>query len=175
MSSFKMRLLLVAALASGTCLISRGIACASNAYCVSGFPNSSYILVGEGFTIPGPNKCKAFIGFNAEGGSSVSGTGCTTLDGFLVLATTNGSIKNSFVEFDNISLSLPSQTGDWEDEGLQNGSSFHGTASGISGGKCFVTSTDVIITSPSKTIDVKIKSFAQVKAEGGGNRGDSGN
>jgi len=48
-------------------------------YCVSGFFNAAYILVGQDFTVPAKGKCKAWIGFNPESGNwATAGIGCTS-------------------------------------------------------------------------------------------------
>ena len=82
-------------------------------YCISGFPNTSYTLVGQGFTLPPKGKCKTWVGFNPEGGNwPTTGTGCTSSDGtsFSLTATT-GAESSGFAEIDAISLALPAQTG----------------------------------------------------------------
>jgi len=106
-------------------------------YCISGFPNPSYILVGIGFTVPGKAKCKPWAGFNVEGNYPTSGMGCTSSDGSnLSLTLTSGNQVGGWVEIDVLSLSLPSQTGDEAGQVLQSSAVDSFSATGISGGAC---------------------------------------
>ncbi len=114
-----------------------GVVLAKN-YCISGFPNTNYILVGQGFKIPAKGKCKAWTGFNAQGNFPTAGMGCTSSDGsnFSVTLTT-GFVADSFVDIDAISLSLPAQTGEYLSQTLDGGTvTSSGPASGIVGGAC---------------------------------------
>ena len=63
-------------------VFSPSVALAKN-FCVTGFPNSSFVLVGVGFTVPSKGSCKAWLGFNPILGRNnpVSGVGCTSSDG----------------------------------------------------------------------------------------------
>jgi|SRR5208282_1369066 len=116
-------------------MLTPGIVLAKN-YCVGGFPNANYILVGLGFTVPAKGTCAAWTGFNKEGNFPTAGTGCTSSNGSnLSLTLTTGS--KSFVEIDVISLSLPSQIGEVSGQSFAMSlvDSF-GPISGISGGAC---------------------------------------
>jgi len=121
-----------------------GVAGATN-YCISGFPNSTYILVGLGFTVPAKGTCKTWTGLTTQNdfNSPSAGTGCTSSDGSeLSLTITTSVPQNSgHIEIDSITLSLPKQTGDTNSTNIKSGvvTSFFG--SGISGGPCSVKVT----------------------------------
>lgn len=56
-------------------------------------------IVGKGFTIPPPNKCKPFNGFENGGlGGLVTGTGCTTSNGgsFILQYSYNNYFASGF-------------------------------------------------------------------------------
>ncbi len=116
-----------------------GVAGANN-YCISGFPNSTYILVGEGFTVPAKGTCKTWIGLTAQNNdnSPSAGTGCTSSDGHeLSLTITTSVPQNSgHIEFDSITLSLPEQSGETNSTNIKSGAVTSFSASGISGGPC---------------------------------------
>jgi hypothetical protein len=106
-------------------------------YCISGFPNSAYIPEGQGFSVPGKGKCKAFIGFNQEGNFPVTGSGCTSSDGSnLSLTITTGSEADGFAETDTISLSLPAQTGAVVGQILDDSAEASFGPSDVTGGTC---------------------------------------
>ena len=115
-------------------ILTPGVVLAKN-YCIGGFPNSAYILVGIGFTVPAKGKCKQWTGFNADGPLATAGVGCTSSDGSnLSLTLTTGS--SGFVEIDVVGLSLPSQTGGVASQVLESNAVTSYSASGISGGAC---------------------------------------
>lgn len=121
-------------------------------FCVSGFPNSSYILVGIGFKVPAKGACKAFNGFNAEtgGGVASSGIGCTSSDGTtLTLSVTSGSEEFGFAEIDTVSLSLPSLTGTVIGQAIFNSAvSTFGPSTGINGAACTTKVIPALVGGP---------------------------
>jgi hypothetical protein len=124
-------------------------------YCISGFANSTYVLVGVGFTVPAKGTCKTWIGFTAQNNnnSPSAGTGCTSSDGSeLSLTITTSVPQNSgHIEIDSITLSLPSQSGDTNSTNIKAGvvTSFSGT--GITGGFCSGKVTIPAITAAGET------------------------
>ncbi len=117
-------------------ILTPGVVLAKN-YCIGGFFNPSYILVGIGFTVPGKGKCKPWAGFNAEGNLPTAGMGCTSSNGSnLSLTLTTGNEVGGWVEMDVISLSLPSQTGEDAAQILESSAVESSSATGISGGAC---------------------------------------
>ncbi len=117
-------------------ILTPGVVLAKN-YCISGFGNPSYILVGIGFTVPGKGKCKPWAGFVAEGNFPTAGMGCTSSDGSnLSLTLTTGDAPDGWVEIDVISLSLPSQTGEDAGQFLESSTVSSFSIGGISGGAC---------------------------------------
>jgi hypothetical protein len=108
-------------------------------YCISGFPDSSYKLVGINFKVPGNGKCAQFIGFNPEAANwPTSGTACTSTDGkTLSFTLTTSGVSAPFFEIDAVTLSLPEQTGSVAGQTITaNAVSSFGPADGISGGAC---------------------------------------
>src|ERR1700678_1918225 len=94
-------------------LLAPSIAQAKN-FCISGFPNPTWLLVGNGFVVPGKGACKAWLGFNPSNGDNAptNGIGCTSSDGTnLSLNVTTSDSVNGLVEIDSISLALPSKMG----------------------------------------------------------------
>ena len=84
-------------------------------YCVNGFPNPSWNLVGIGFKVPAKGTCKAWNGFNPANSDNAptTGVGCTSSDGTnlsLMITTSDG--PGAFIEMDSVSLSLPSASGE---------------------------------------------------------------
>jgi hypothetical protein len=115
-----------------------GAALAKN-YCISGFPNTSYVLVGKAFTVPPKGACKAFLGFNPVISTNfpVTGVACTSSDGKNVSFTLTSSDEvTGLVEIDSISLALPSATGSVVGQDLQANAVTSYTASGITGAAC---------------------------------------
>jgi len=127
----------IAALATLAAL-TPGAAFAKN-YCLTGFPDSSYLLVGINFKVPGNGKCAQFIGFNPEEANwPTSGDACTSSDGkTLSFTLTTSGVSAPFFEIDAITLSLPEQTGEVAGQTITADAvrSFSET-SGISGGAC---------------------------------------
>jgi len=123
-------------------ILAQGVALAKGAknYCISGFPNTKYIQVGQGFKIPAPGKCKAFNGFNAQNANlPTTGLGCTSSDGTnLSFTLTTGAQTGAppFVEIDAISLSLTSQTGSVAGQEMFSNGVFSFTGSAIVGAAC---------------------------------------
>ena len=69
-------------------------------------------LVGKGFRVPPPGRCRPFLGVVYENGSDLSGSACTTNDGSAVrFALTEtaptGDPQVSGVKFYNVRLPLP--------------------------------------------------------------------
>ena len=83
-------------------------------YCLVDQLNSSYVLVGRGFTPPLKGACKAFVGFlSGSANAPVGGSACTNSTGTTLnfsLTSSHPEIGNS-VYYDTITLSLPSQSG----------------------------------------------------------------
>jgi hypothetical protein len=109
-------------------------------FCISGFPNPNWLLVGKGFVVPGKGVCKAWLGFNPANtnNSPTNGIGCTSSDGTnLSLNVTTSDSEDGFVEIDSISLALPAKTGSvvGQDIGGNSVVSFS-ASSGITGAVC---------------------------------------
>jgi len=111
-------------------------------YCIS-FPSApTFVVVGRGFTIPGKGQCKAWLGFSPQFGdnSPSSGVGCTSSDGsHLSLTFTTTFPQNSegdAHEEDQMSLALPSQTGNDFSTFFQGGSVTVGGPLTADGAKC---------------------------------------
>jgi hypothetical protein len=119
-----------------------GVAGAKN-YCIGGFANSTYILVGIGFTLPAKGTCKTWTGLTTQNdfNSPSAGTGCTSSDGTELSLTITTSVPQNagHIEIDSITLSLPKQIGDTNSTNIKGGvvTSFFG--SGITGGPCTAT------------------------------------
>src|SRR5271157_3717556 len=96
-------------------VLTPGAALAASAknYCLTGFPDASYKLVGLNFKVPGNGKCVQFVGFNPIGANwPTSGTACTSSDGTTLSFTlTTSGVSAPFFEIDAVTLSLPEQTG----------------------------------------------------------------
>ena len=84
-------------------------------YCVTLPSAPTYILVGQGFSIPPKGQCKPWTGFclQLEENSPSVGTGCTSSDGTHLSLTISTSFPEDVGQFvdDAISLTLPTQTG----------------------------------------------------------------
>ncbi|MGC1341360.1 MAG: hypothetical protein WA854_03495 [Candidatus Binataceae bacterium] len=134
-----------------------GLASAKN-FCIGGFTNTSYILLGQGFTIPKKGTCKAWIGFVEEPETVSSGTGCTSTDGTeLTLSITSGTETGAFVEVDAITLSLPSLTGSDEIQVSESSAVTSDLITGISGAVCGKATIPSVTTSspPAPSIGVR--------------------
>jgi len=121
-----------------TLILAPGIGQAAS-FCIKGFPNPSWLLVGKGFTVPAKGVCKPWTGFNPANGSNdpTNGVGCTSSDGSnLSLNVTTSDEPLGFVEIDSISLSLPSKTGAVVGQDIGSNSVSSYTASGITGAAC---------------------------------------
>ena len=120
-------------------MVGPGVAAARD-YCISGFANSTYVLVGVGFTVPAKGACKTWIGFTAQNGdnSPSAGTGCTSSNGTeLSLTITTSVPQNSgHIEIDSITLALPSQSGETNSTNIKAGVVTSFSGSGITGGFC---------------------------------------
>ncbi|HUY26272.1 MAG TPA: hypothetical protein VMV27_02525 [Candidatus Binataceae bacterium] len=125
-------------------ILTPGVVLAKN-YCISGFPNASYILVGQGFKVPAKGKCKPWTGFNTQGNFPTSGNGCTSSDGTnLSLSLTTGDEPDAFVEIDTISLALPAQTGDVVGQVIESSPFTFGPDAGITGAPCPSTAVPAV-------------------------------
>lgn len=75
------------------------------------------ILIGRNFKVPGPNKCKPFVGLRADVGGAVTGTACTSFDrtyvSFVLVAASvpTDIMTPGHTSFYNARLDLPSNTG----------------------------------------------------------------
>ncbi len=120
-------------------ILTPGVVLAKN-YCISGFGNPNFVLVGQGFNVPAKGKCTPWTGFVAGLGGNVqtAGMGCTSSDGSnLSLTLTTGDEPGGSVEIDTISLSLPSQTGADSGQFITSSSvSSYGPDTGIVGAAC---------------------------------------
>jgi hypothetical protein len=120
-------------------LLAPSIAQAKN-FCISGFPNPTWLLVGNGFVVPGKGACKAWLGFNPSNGDNAptNGIGCTSSDGTnLSLNVTTSDSDNGIVEIDSISLALPSKMGTATGQVLKSsGVKSFASAEGIVGAVC---------------------------------------
>jgi hypothetical protein len=112
-----MRLSVAIGLAAAGLFLAPSFSHASD-YCISFPATPSFVVVGRGFTIPGKGQCKAWLGFSPQNGenSPSSGVGCTSSDGShlsltFTTAFPQSSIEGDFYEEDQMSLALPSQTG----------------------------------------------------------------
>jgi hypothetical protein len=133
-------------------ILAPGVAQAKN-YCISGFPASVWLLVGQTFSVPAKGKCKPWTGFNpadAENAPSV-GVGCTSSDGAnFTLNVSTSFVTAQFTEIDVVRLSLPSQTGGAFAEVLNLGNP--GTIntfvvdSGVVGAPCTTSSIPAAVT-----------------------------
>jgi hypothetical protein len=112
------------------------VASAKN-FCVTGFSNSGFVLVGKAFTVPPKGACKAWLGFNPILGKNnpVTGIGCTSSDGSN-LSLNLTTAESGLVEINNISLSLPSLTGTFGGQILSGGGVNSVSGSGLTGGTC---------------------------------------
>jgi hypothetical protein len=125
----------IAALAALAAL-TPGAAFAKN-YCLSGFPDPSYTLVGINFKVPGKGKCSPFNGFNPEGNWPTSGTVCTSSDGTNVSFTlTTSGVSAPFFEIDAVTLSLSDQTGQVAGQTITADAVSSFTGSGVVGAVC---------------------------------------
>jgi hypothetical protein len=84
-------------------------------YCVTLTATPTYILVGQGFSIPAKGQCKPWTGFGLqlqENSPSV-GTGCTSSDGTHLSLSIMTSFPENVGQFvsDSISLTLATQSG----------------------------------------------------------------
>ncbi|HUN59855.1 MAG TPA: hypothetical protein VMU41_17240 [Candidatus Binataceae bacterium] len=127
-------------------IVAPGVALAAKNYCISGFPDPSYKLVGLNFKIPGKGKCTPFNGFNSEPDNAdwpTSGTACTSSDGTTLSFTlTTSGVSAPFFEIDAVTLSLPDQTGSVAGQTITGDAvSSFGPTTGISGGTC--TTSDI--------------------------------
>lgn len=106
-------------------------------FCVAGFPNGNFVLVGEGFTAPGKGSCKAWLGFNPILGRNnpVSGVGCTSSDGSN-LSLNLTIAESSLVEIMNISITLSSHTGTFGGQIMTNNGVTSVSGSGLTGAAC---------------------------------------
>jgi len=127
-------------------LLTPGVVLAKN-YCIGGFPNPNYILVGLGFTPPAKGKCKTWNGFNSQANMPTSGNGCTSSDGTnLSLTLTTGDEPGGFVEIDTISLAIPGQAGSAVGQILESSTvTTFGPDSGITGAACGKTPIPAVI------------------------------
>jgi hypothetical protein len=116
--------------------MSPAVAMAKN-YCITGFPNSSFVLVGEGFTVPSKGSCKAWLGFNPILGrdNPVSGVGCTSSDG-TNLSLNLTTAEPGLVEVSYISITLASHTGTFGGQIMQNNGVTSVAGSGLSAAAC---------------------------------------
>ncbi len=112
-----------------------GLASAKN-FCIGGFPNPSYILLGQGFTVPKKGKCKVWIGFVEEPLIASTGTGCTSTDGTELTLSITSSTSTGFSEVDGIALSLPSLTGSDDAQISESSVLSSSVLTGISGAVC---------------------------------------
>lgn len=130
----------IAALAAIAAL-APGVASAKN-YCLTGFPDSSYTLVGINFKVPGDGKCTQFIGFNPETANwPTSGTACTSSDGkTLSFTLTTSGVSAPFFEIDAVTLSLPEQAGDVAGQTITANAVSSFTGSGVVGSACSTSS-----------------------------------
>ena len=142
----------------GTCaaglLLMSGVSQAKD-YCVD--LNSVFIVVAPGFSIPAKGKCKAWVGFSAQDNlnSPSTGTGCTSSDGteFSLMFTTAFPNSGSAYEEDQMTLSLPAQTGDDFSTGIEEGAFLGEEEVPASGGPCSKVS---IPDSPAASADGKV-------------------
>lgn len=104
-------------------------------YCLT-FPGFNYTLIGKGFVPPARGYCRAWIGFSPLGGFDApsSGAGCLSSDGTKLSFTITTSF-NYVTLIDAIALDMPTQTGQDEEQGLQGGQVFFGSA-GAQGAAC---------------------------------------
>lgn len=134
--------------ASATLLTLAPSAALAKNYCISGFPNKLYSLVGQGFAIPAKGKCKTWVGFNPEGANwPTTGTGCTSSDGsnFSLTVTTGAESAGEsagFAEIDAITLDLPAQTGQVVGQIIVNSTvTTFGPSNGVAGEVCPTNTT----------------------------------
>jgi hypothetical protein len=120
--------------------LSPAVAMAKN-YCITGFPNSAFVLVGEGFTVPSKGSCKAWLGFNPILGrdNPVSGVGCTSSDG-TNLSLNLTTAEPTLVEVSYVSITLASHTGTFGGQIMQNNGVTSVSGSGLTAATC-TTST----------------------------------
>jgi hypothetical protein len=116
-----------------------GVAGAKN-YCISGFPNGTFVLVGVGFTVPSKGTCKTWTGLTTQNdlNSPSAGTGCTSSNGTELSLTITTSVPQNagHIEIDSITLSLPKQTGGTNSTNIKTGVVTSFSGSGITGGAC---------------------------------------
>jgi hypothetical protein len=120
-------------------------------FCINGFPNPSWLLVGKGFVVPGKGVCKAWLGFNPSNGDNAptNGIGCTSSDGTnLSLNVTTSESSDAFVEIDSISLALPAKTGTVSGQVIESNGVGSYTASGIVGAVCTTNTIPAVSGSP---------------------------
>ena len=127
-------------------LLAPGLASAKN-FCITGFPNSSYIMLGQGFTVPKKGKCKVWIGFVEEPLIASTGTGCTSTDGTELTLSIISSTSTGFSEVDGIALSLPSLTGSDDVQVTESSSTLSDLLTGITGAVCGNTAVPSVATS----------------------------
>jgi hypothetical protein len=127
-------------------LLAPGLASAKN-FCISGFPNPSYIMLGQGFTVPKKGKCKVWIGFVEEPLIASTGTGCTSTDGTELMLSITSSTSTGFSEVDGIALSLPSLSGSDDAQVTESSTITSALLTGISGAVCGNTAVPSVATS----------------------------
>jgi hypothetical protein len=121
-------------------------------YCLSVPSDTTYVLVGRGFTPPLKGGCKAFVGFNSDDDDNAPTTGiaCTSSAG----TTLNFTLTTSFPEdaghyiyFDTITLSLPSPLHSGTDEYTElEGSTIYTATFAIVGATCSGTKLPGVTT-----------------------------
>src|SRR5579871_4063296 len=117
-------------------VLSPSVALAKN-FCVTGFPNSNFVLVGLGFAVPSKGSCKAWLGFNPILGRNnpVSGVGCTSSDGSN-LSLNLTTAESGLVEINNISITLSTHTGTFGGQIMTNNGVSTVSGSGLTGAVC---------------------------------------
>ncbi|HZP45536.1 MAG TPA: hypothetical protein VFB15_07790 [Candidatus Binataceae bacterium] len=141
--------------ASALALLLVAAPASAKSYCITGWPNPAWDDIGVGFTVPAKGKCKSFTGFNPANAINMplSGVGCTSSDGTNLSLTLTVSAPGSFVEIDDVSLSLPSGTGSGGCEILESSSETSCTPlTTLVGAKCKPPTISAVGIGPVPTI-----------------------
>jgi hypothetical protein len=135
-----MRLRAVLGIAAAGLFLAPALSSATD-YCIT-FPVSGFVVVGRGFAVPAKGQCKPWNGFSAQGGinSPSTGVGCTSSDGshfnLTFITTFPQGPTATFFEEDQMSLALPTQTGNDSFTTFSGGSVSSGGPATANGAKC---------------------------------------
>ncbi len=142
----------------GLLVLTPSVVLAKN-YCISGFPNSAFVLVGQAFHLPGKGHCSQWLGFVPESENVPTiGVACASSDGSdVALTLTTGGEAAEFVEIDTIILSLPAVhgtvTGEYFGQLLEGSSEVSfGPTGGLTGAACTTKTIPAALGEPGASL-----------------------